>query len=159
MIAQIKKVSIGFALALAAASALASDATDIMVHDPYVRLAPPSATTTAAYMSLMNMAHRDIKLVKAATTVAKATELHTHINDNGVMQMRPVAAIEIKAHGDTDLKPGGLHIMLIDLAAPLKEGEKVRVTLTFEDGSSQQVDAPVLNAIGKKDGEMNHAGH
>jgi copper(I)-binding protein len=58
--------------------------------------------------------------------------------------MRPVPAIEIKAKGEAVLKPGGLHVMMIDLKAPLKEGDSVPITLTFDDGSSKQVDARVV---------------
>jgi copper(I)-binding protein len=60
------------------------------------------------------------------------------------MQMRKVEAIDIKAKGEAVLKPGGLHVMLIDLKAPMKEGETVPITLTFDDGSSKKVDAKVV---------------
>ena len=62
------------------------------------------------------------------------------------LYMRAVPAIEIKAKGETALKPGGLHIMLIDLKQPLKEGGSVAVTLGFADGSSKVVEAPVVRA-------------
>ena len=63
------------------------------------------------------------------------------------MKMRPVPAIEVKAKGEAVLKPGGLHVMLIDLKAPMKEGDTVPITLTFDDGSSKQVDAKVVRAV------------
>jgi len=53
-------------------------------------------------------------------------------------------AIEVKAKGEAVLKPGGLHVMLIDLKAPMKEGDSVPITLTFDDGSSKQIDAKVV---------------
>jgi len=60
------------------------------------------------------------------------------------MRMRPVPAIDVKAKGEAVLKPGGLHVMLIDLKAPMKEGDSVPITLTFDDGSSKQIDAKVV---------------
>jgi hypothetical protein len=62
------------------------------------------------------------------------------------MKMRPVPAMEVKAKGEAVLKPGGLHVMLIDLKAPMKEGDSVPITLTFGDGSSKQVDAKVVRS-------------
>jgi copper(I)-binding protein len=130
--------------ACSAGTALAAGAADsIVVQDPYVRLAPPGAPTTAAFMVLKNTGDKDVTLVKADNPASKTTELHGHINDGGVMRMRPVAAVDIKAKGEAALKPGGLHLMMIDLKAPLKDGDKVTITLGFGDGSSKQVEAPV----------------
>ena len=56
---------------------------------------------------------------------------------------REVAAIEIKAKGETELKPGSYHVMLIDMTQSLSEGEFVPITLRFDDGSSQRIEAPV----------------
>jgi periplasmic copper chaperone A len=129
------------------AAASAADADSITVTAPTVRLMPPSAMATAAFMVLHNGSDKDIKLIKAASPVAKVAELHTHINEGGVMKMRPVPAIDIKAKGETQLKPGGLHVMLINLNHPLKEGEKVAITLGFEDGSSKEIEAPVAKMM------------
>lgn len=117
--------------------------TDIMIHDPYVRLAPPNAQATGAFMLIKNSGSTDRKLIKAASPAAKTVELHTHINENGIMKMREVPAINIKAHGQTELKPGSYHVMLIDMQAVLKEGDSVAITLSFDDGSTQQIAAPV----------------
>jgi len=128
------------------AGVLAGAADNVSVQDPYVRLAPPNAAATGAFMVIRNTGDKDIKVVKADNPVSKATELHTHLNEGGVMKMRPVPAIEIKAKGEAVLKPGGLHVMMIDLKAHLKEGDSVPITLTFDDGSSKQVDAKVVRA-------------
>ena len=131
---------------LFSAGVLAGAADNVSVQDPYVRLAPPNAAATAAFMVIRNTGDKDVKVVKADNPISKATELHTHLNEGGVMKMRPVPAIEIKAKGEAVLKPGGLHVMMIDLKAPLKEGDSVPITLTFDDGSSKQVDAKVVRA-------------
>jgi copper(I)-binding protein len=131
---------------LFSAGVLAGAADNVSVQDPYVRLAPPNAAATGAFMVIRNTGDKDVKVIKADNPVSKATELHTHLNEGGVMKMRPVQAIEIKAKGEAVLKPGGLHVMMIDLKAPLKEGDSVPITLTFDDGSSKQVDAKVVKA-------------
>ena len=139
-----KRLSTLAAGLLFSAGVLAGAADNVSVQDPYVRLAPPNAAATGAFMVIRNTGDKDVKVVKADNPVSKATELHTHLNEGGVMKMRPVPAIEIKAKGEAVLKPGGLHVMMIDLKAPLKEGDSVPITLTFDDGSSKQVDARVV---------------
>lgn len=123
--------------------ALAAAADQVSAQDPHVRLAPPGAPATAAFMVLKNGGDHDVKVIKADNPVSRATEMHNHLNDGGVMRMRPVSAIDIKARGEAVLKPGGLHIMLIDLKAPMQEGDLVPITLTFGDGSSKKVEARV----------------
>lgn len=133
-------------LSLTSAGAIAAAADNIAVQDPYVRLAPPNAPTTGAFMVIRNNGDKDVKLVKVSNPASKVTELHNHINEGGVMKMRPVPVLEIKAKGDVVLKPGGYHVMMIDLKAPLKEGDVVPITLGFGDGSSKVVDAKVTRA-------------
>jgi copper(I)-binding protein len=139
--------NLSFAVALAACLPLgawaAGAADNVAVVDPYVRMVPPGAMATAAFMVLKNSGNKDARIVKAETSAAKVTELHTHLNEDGVMKMRRVPAIDVKAKGEAALEPGGLHIMMIDLKAPLKEGDKVAVTLSFDDGSSKKLEAPI----------------
>lgn len=139
-----KQFSLLLASLLVATGVWAGAADEVTVEDPYVRLAPPNAPATGAFMVIKNNSGKDIKVVKADNPASKVTELHTHVNDGGVMKMRPVPAIDIKAKGEAVLKPGGLHVMLIDLKGPLKEGDSVPITLGFDDGSSKKVDAKVL---------------
>ncbi|HEX6734720.1 MAG TPA: copper chaperone PCu(A)C [Azonexus sp.] len=141
------KLSLLVAGLMVSAGALAGAADQITVHEPYVRLAPPNAPATGAFMVIRNGGGKDIKVVKVGNPVSKVTELHTHLNEGGVMKMRPVPAIDIKAGGEAVLKPGGLHVMLIDLQAPMKEGDVVPLTLTFDDGSSKQVEAKVVRPM------------
>jgi hypothetical protein len=134
------------ALALSAAAPLyaaGSAADNVSASDAYVRLVPPGQKVTGAFLVLKNADDKDHRLVKAESPAANVTELHTHINEGGMMKMRQVKDIEIKAKGETVLKPGSLHIMLIDLKQGLKEGDIVAMTVTFEDGSSKKIDAPV----------------
>lgn len=126
---------------------LAAAADQVEVHQPYVRLAPPNAPAAGAFMVIRNTGSKDVKVVKADNPASRVTELHTHLNEAGVMKMRQVPAIEIKAGGEALLQPGGLHIMLIDLKAPMQEGDNIAITLGFDDGSSKQVDAKVMRPL------------
>jgi copper(I)-binding protein len=129
------------------AGVLAGGADQLVVQDPYVRLAPPNAMATGAFMVIKNTGDKDVKILKAENPLSKATELHTHLNEGGVMKMRRVPFIEVKTKGEAVLQPGGLHVMLIDLKGPMKEGDSVPITLTLDDGSSKQVDAKVVRAM------------
>ncbi|MGE5468327.1 MAG: copper chaperone PCu(A)C [Ignavibacteria bacterium] len=137
------RLFLALAMAASAAAYGAGSADGVQVVDPYVRAAPPGARATGAFMTLKNGGGADAKLVKAESKAARSVELHNHIDNNGVMEMREVQAIDIKAKGETQLKPGSYHIMLIDPTTQLKPGDKVAFTLRFADGSSKQVEAPV----------------
>ncbi len=142
-----KNISLLLASLMVSAAALAASADNVTVQEPYVRLAPPNAPATGAFMVIKNNGDKDVKVVKADNPASKVTELHTHLNDGGVMRMRPVAAIDVKAKGEAVLQPGGLHVMMINLLTPLKEGDSVPITLTFDDGSSKKVDAKVVRPV------------
>ena len=134
-----------FGFLLAASLPIAAFAADTLLHinAPYVRLAPPGAAATGAFMRIVNDSDKDRQLLQAESPVARRVELHSHVNDNGLMKMREVASIKIKAKGETELKPGSYHVMLIDMTQSLSEGEFVPITLRFDDGSSQRIEAPV----------------
>jgi len=144
-----------FAVSSAAHAAGAADM--ITAVDPYVRLMPPGAMATAAFVTLRNSGDRDIKLVKVESAAAKTVELHTHINDGGVMRMRQVAAIEIKAKSQTTLEPGSFHIMMINPVA-MKEGDRIAIALGFDDGSSKKIEAVVARPTAAPM-PMDHSGH
>ncbi|MFZ5438359.1 MAG: copper chaperone PCu(A)C [Myxococcota bacterium] len=133
-------------LTLVASLALAAEPASkpiVTAAEAWVRLPPPGAKNTGAFMRLTNGGKVDRKLTAAANPASKVTELHTHLNEGGVMKMRQVPFIDVKAGDSTTLAPGGLHVMLIDLVATLKEGESVPLTLTFDDGSTLEVKAVV----------------
>ena len=120
-----------------------SAADEVEVLDPWAREVPPVMSSSAGFLSLKNTGSVEHKLVSASADGAGVAELHTHIHNNGVMQMRPVEDIPVLPGETTELKPGGLHIMLMKLKKPLLAGEQINITLTFEDGSSKQVQAEV----------------
>lgn len=128
----------------------AQKSSNIEVVSPYVREAPANAQASAAFMTLKNHSDHTIHLVKAYSKAAKKVELHTHLHENGMMKMRQVDAITVPKKGEVALKPGGYHIMLIGLIKPLKNNDKVRLTLEFDDGSQKQLEMPVTSS---------HSGH
>ncbi|MDP1526128.1 MAG: copper chaperone PCu(A)C [Rhodocyclaceae bacterium] len=152
-----------FALTLLLATSFATPvfaagaADQISVFDPYVRMAPPGAKTTGAFMVIKNAGDKDTQLVSANAQAANVTELHNHINDNGVMRMRQVKEIAVPAKGEAVLKPGGYHVMLIDMKAPLKEGDHVVIKLGFGDGSSKEVHASVTKSNIGMSAPMDHS--
>jgi len=127
-------------LQTAAASAV-KDA--IMIHDPYVRAVPPGQPNSAVFMHLKNSSNTGHAIVNASSDVSEVVELHTHLHEDGMKKMRRIDKIDIAAQGDAMLKPGGLHIMLINLKQGLKIGQQVSLTLEFEDGSKKTIQAPV----------------
>ena len=113
----------------------------VQVADPYVRVLPPGSPNTAAFMQLTNDGSADLAVVAVETSIAARAELHTHQLVDGVAQMRQVDQIALPAGQTISLQPGGLHIMLLDLKAPLKADEPVALTLVLSDGSRQPVTA------------------
>jgi copper(I)-binding protein len=120
---------------------------NIQVQHPYARAVPPGQPNSAAFMTLRNMGGEANALIAASSPAANVVELHTHTMDDGMMKMRRVEQIDIPAKGETELKPGGLHIMLIGLKQQLKPGIKVALTLKFSDGTESTVDAPVQDVM------------
>jgi hypothetical protein len=118
-------------------------AAEVKVENAYIRAVPPGQPNSAAFLTLVNSSAKAHSVKSATSPVAATVELHTHTNNNGVMEMRQVPQIDIPANGKTELKPGGLHIMLIGLKQPLKAGEKANVSLQFEDGSNTTVSAAI----------------
>lgn len=135
---------------LCAAVGTSALAGGIVVVDPYIRMVPQGVPTTGAFMLIKNTGNTDRKLLRVDSPIAKSVELHNHVNDNGVMRMRPVKEIELKAKGQAELKPGSFHVMLIDLTKVLQEGEKVPMTLSFDDGSNEKLDATVKKPTASK---------
>lgn len=145
-------MTIGASLALAM-PALAEDAGmakvgDIMIHDGWARASIGSAPNSAAYMTLVTEGADVDRLVAASTPAADRAELHTHLMEDGVAKMRQVEAIEVAPGEATPLKPGGLHIMLMDLKGELAEGTSLPVTLTFENAGEVTLELPVRDLRG-----------
>lgn len=144
------------------ATAAEPAAGTVTIADPYVRAVPPGQPNSAAFMTLTNSGAGDRAVVAAASPAANVVELHTHRMEDGMMQMRRIERIDLPAGASVELKPGGLHVMLIDLTGPLTPGAEVPLTLTLDDGTSLALTAPVRmittgSAAGP--GHQGHQGH
>jgi copper(I)-binding protein len=132
------------ALASGSASAMAqNDArANLRIEHPYARPTPPGARTGGAYLTIENRGQQD-RLIRVATPAAGAAEIHSMTMEGNVMRMRAVAAVEIPSHATTALKPGGFHVMLMDLKQPLVAGGTLPLSLTFEKAGTIDVTARV----------------
>ncbi len=140
-------------LALFAAATLLSASPWALSHEyqagalhidhPWARPLPPVAPNGGAYLTIMNHSGEADRLLGARTERAAVTEIHTHVHENGLMQMRQVDAVDIPAHGTATLKPGADHLMLMGLTAPLAEGDSFALTLIFEKAGEVQVEIKV----------------
>jgi len=114
----------------------------------WARATPKGASTGAAYMTVTNTGSKAARLSCASTVAAATCQIHEMTMSNGVMKMRPVeGGLEIKPGQTVTLKPGGYHIMLEGLKAPLKAGDNVEATLSSNDGGNVKVEFPIA-AIG-----------
>jgi len=139
----IRMIATCAALCLSSGLYAGTAAEDVQAEGAYARAVPPGQPNSAAFVSLTNKSDADHALVAAESSASKVVELHTHLLEEGMMKMRPVAKIDLPAGETVELQPGGLHLMLIDLARQLSPGEEVSITLVFEDGSRTSLKVPV----------------
>lgn len=133
------------AAALAASSALAHNQQkgDIQVHHPWSRATPPGAKVGVGYMEIRNRGKQADRLVAASTPVARRVEMHVTQRDGEIARMRQLKTFEIPGGERMLLAPDGAHLMLVDLVAPLKRGERFRITLRFERAGELEVEMEV----------------
>jgi copper(I)-binding protein len=147
-------------LSVACMTARAADPAEPTRAEPkidraWARATPGSARTGAAYFRVESPI--DDRLIGLTSPVARKTELHTHIETNGVMRMQEVeGGLALPRDQVVELKPGtSLHVMLIDLNQKLKPGDSFPLTLTFEKAGRHDVTVKVepLGAMGPSDGK------
>jgi copper(I)-binding protein len=131
------------ALASWAAQAHGSKVGDIRIDHPYATPTRPGMTKGSVYFrSLSNTGKVEDRLVSASTPAAARVELHRMQMQGNVMRMAPVSHVFLAAHATVPMKHGshdGHHLMLFDLKAPLKDGDRFPLTLTFEKAGTVQV--------------------
>jgi periplasmic copper chaperone A len=144
-------------IAAAAAAAPASfKAGPLVVEAPWSRATPGGAKVGAGYMRIVNRGSEPDRLIAGTAEVAGKFELHETSTADGVARMRPVeGGLLIKPGEPVELKPGGLHAMLVDLARPLKEGETIRGTLVFEKAGTVAIEYRV-GGIGAQSASGGH---
>lgn len=136
------------------AQAQSSSDGSIEIVAPWARATAASVPTGGAFLTIINKGATDDRLVSASTPVAGMAEPHLTLDDNGVSKMVPVPAIEVKAGQKVALAPGGYHIMLKDLKAPLVEGQSFPLTLVFDKAGKIDVMVKVGKAGAMGSGDM-----
>ena len=149
---------IGFTVHLAEAGSSSHGSHDktVTVNGAFARATIGAGRNGTVYLSIHNPTSRPDRLIGARTEVAKHAKLHTHLHENGVMKMRPIDGVKIPAHGRTELKPGGDHLMLMGLSAPLKMGDNFSVILVFEEAGEISVMVKIGPVDAKSVGHGNH---
>lgn len=126
----------------------------LKIENPYARATAPGQKVAGGFMKIENKGAAD-QLIAVSSPVAGEMQLHTMAMDGNVMKMREVKAIDVPANGSVELKPGGLHLMFMDIKSPLKAGEAVPVKLKFQKAGEVEIKVPVRE-MGSGSGHMKH---
>lgn len=150
-----KRFTLSMSLTLASLASIAQ----VTVSEPWVRATVPQQKATGAFMKLQSA--QDAKLISAKSVVAGVVEVHEMAMDAGVMKMRAVDGLALPMGKAVDLKPGGYHVMLMDLKSQLKEGDAVPLTLTFEtkDGKRQTMEVKATARNMSTPAQSSHGAH
>ncbi|WP_052951889.1 copper chaperone PCu(A)C [Devosia soli] len=120
---------------------------DLEISGPFTRATLPNAPVGGGFLTIKNTGTEDDRLISATSTIAKDTQIHEMAMEGDVMKMRQlVDGLAIPAGETVTLEPGGNHIMFMGLNGPIKEGEKVSVTLTFEKAGEVTLDLVAAGA-------------
>ena len=124
------------------------------------RPAPLAGGNGAVYLTVLNGLDQAVQLLSASSPAADVVELHETVEENGVMRMMPrPEGFTVPAGGSVELKPGGKHVMLIGLAQPLNTGDTVDLQLTFDNGATIALAAPVADMSGARPGMTDMGAH
>ena len=130
---------------------------DLMLKAPFARATLPNQPVAGAFLTISNMGSEDDVLVAVSSTVSERGEVHEMKMDGDTMKMREMAdGLVIPAGETVELKPGGYHLMFMQLNEPLVEGEMVEATLEFQSAGSVTIPFAIM---GKGAKSMDHSGH
>ena len=132
---------------------LAVAAPAITIAAAWARATPPGVTTAAAYLTVTNDGAAD-RLLGASSPAARQLLLHAEVEVQNSQHMRQLASLDVPAHGSVELSQGHMHLMLVDIVAPLKPDETIQVTLHFKKAGDITVDVPVRD--GRLPAEHHH---
>jgi hypothetical protein len=133
-------IRLGVALLLGVLAAWVS-AQELAVSNAWVRATVPGQRATGAFMELTS--DRDLVLLSAASPVAGTVEVHEMVMEGSMMRMRALPRLELPAGRKVELRPGGYHVMLMDLRRTLKPGEIVPISLTLEGPGAKRTSIEV----------------
>lgn len=131
-------------------------AAQLAAHEAWVRSTVPGQKVAGAFMRLESASA--VSLVGGSSAAARAVEIHETVMDGTIARMRPVPRIDVGPGKPAELKPGGLHVMLIDIVRPLAKGDRVPLSLVYESGGRKrtlEVSAEVRDVMGAG----GHRGH
>lgn len=151
-----------FALALCATPAPADDvkAGDLVISQAWSRATPGGAKVAGGYVTIENKGTAPDRLIGGSADIAGKFEIHEMAMDNGVMKMRPLdKGLTIEPGKTVKFAPGGYHLMLEQLKKPLKQGDKVPLTLEFEKAGKVAVSLDVQGVGAQAPGDAGHSGH
>jgi len=132
-------------------------AGSLAVEAPWSRGTPAGAKVGSGYMRIVNTGSEPDRLVGGSAAVAARVEVHESSTVDGIARMRPVEGGLLIRPGETvELKPGGLHAMLVDLKRPLKEGETIKGTLVFEKAGTVAIEYRVGGIGAQRAGAGHH---
>lgn len=132
-----------------------TQAQGLNVDGAWIRGVPPSAKSTAAFMTIQNNGTDDMILVSASCEIAELVQVHTMEHVGEMMKMKEIKELLVPAKGEAVLAPMGYHIMLIDLTRAITEGETILLSLNFADGTKVNIDA-VVKKWGPMEQPMGH---
>ncbi len=115
----------------------------LTIVDPWARASAGRAKSGAVYMTIHNNGSVADRLVGVETAIARMASIHTMRMEQGVMKMRPLKTLDIPPGASVQLRPGGIHVMLMGLHAPLTQGQTIPVTLRFERAGKIPIEATV----------------
>ena len=131
--------------ALFAGGAIAADydLKSLHIEQAFTRATPPGAQVAGAFLTIENRGKDPDRLVGVASPVAGQVAIHEMAVEGGVMKMRAVRGVDLPPGAKVQLRPGGYHVMLESLKQPLKAGDAIPLTLTFEKAGSIDIKVPV----------------
>lgn len=151
-------LAVGLISAFALNGVAVAGGDKVKAMDAWVRSAPPAMKMHAAYLVVMNPTDKAVDLVGVASPQYTMAELHLSKVEGGIATMVKQDQISIPANGKLTFAPGSFHVMLMHPRKSIKTGDTVDITLTFSDGSSLAVKAPVRKTQGMPK-KMQHGGH
>lgn len=144
------------------ANAMATDykAGSVEISSPWSRATPNGAQTAVGYMTIKNNGTTSDRLIGGSVDVADRFQLHSMAMENGIAKMRELSSIEIKPGQTIEFRPGGSHVMFVNLNHPLSKGGHVAGILVFERAGKVRIECSV-EGIGSRQGpqDMEHMQH
>ena len=132
----------------------------IEISSPWSRATPKGAQTAIGYMTIKNNGSTADRLVGGSIDIADRFQLHAMTMEDGVAKMRELSDVEIKPGQTIEFKPGGSHVMFVNLKRPLSKGDHINGTLVFEHAGTAKIEYSV-GGIGAQQGPqgMDHMQH